>query len=200
MRVVIPEASLWEPQSPFLYEGPVELWQDGVRCDWAVVRHGFRAISLGPRGLRLNGKPLELHGREMDSPPDANRARELRLEGTNLLLASVVPGVEALWDAADRFGFFVLGKITDGSEETIRRAAVLARYPSTIGWVLQVGANFLGRLPPSGLVGVEAPEASWESLPNEAHFVLTPRQAAQGWSVLGRGAANAGIELGSVWN
>ena len=27
MRVVIPEASLWEPESPFLYQGPVELWQ-----------------------------------------------------------------------------------------------------------------------------------------------------------------------------
>src|SRR4051812_27257434 len=26
-RVVIPEASLWEPQCPFLYQGPVELWE-----------------------------------------------------------------------------------------------------------------------------------------------------------------------------
>src|SRR3954464_13906698 len=31
-RVVIPEASLWDPQCPFLYEGPVELWQDGKLC------------------------------------------------------------------------------------------------------------------------------------------------------------------------
>src|SRR5438105_3893021 len=29
MRVVIPEASLWEPESPFLYLGPIELWEDG---------------------------------------------------------------------------------------------------------------------------------------------------------------------------
>src|SRR5262249_10296749 len=27
MRAVIPEASLWEPACPFLYQGPVELWR-----------------------------------------------------------------------------------------------------------------------------------------------------------------------------
>src|SRR5919204_1388628 len=26
-RVVIPEPSFWEPASPFLYQGPVELWE-----------------------------------------------------------------------------------------------------------------------------------------------------------------------------
>src|SRR4051794_31875314 len=32
LRAIIPEASFWEPQSPHLYSGPVELWQDGQRC------------------------------------------------------------------------------------------------------------------------------------------------------------------------
>src|SRR3982751_515934 len=31
-RVAIPEPSLWDVQSPFLYSGPVELWQDGKRA------------------------------------------------------------------------------------------------------------------------------------------------------------------------
>src|SRR5437868_6764586 len=39
-RIVIPEASLWDPQSPFLYTGPIELWQDGRCCDRAMVHHG----------------------------------------------------------------------------------------------------------------------------------------------------------------
>src|SRR4051812_43711206 len=30
-RAVIPEASFWEPETPFLYAGPLELWQDGTR-------------------------------------------------------------------------------------------------------------------------------------------------------------------------
>src|SRR4051812_11934568 len=32
VRAIIPEASFWEPQSPHLYAGPLELWQDGQRC------------------------------------------------------------------------------------------------------------------------------------------------------------------------
>src|SRR5262249_5856055 len=30
-RVVVPEVSLWDPQSPFLYAGPVELWEGDER-------------------------------------------------------------------------------------------------------------------------------------------------------------------------
>src|SRR5690349_5726458 len=49
-RVIIPEPSLWEPESPFLYRGPVELWQDGACCDRVTLSHGLRNLSLGPRG------------------------------------------------------------------------------------------------------------------------------------------------------
>jgi hypothetical protein len=43
VRVVIPEANWWEPETPFLYEGPVELWQDGKLCDRRDVSHAIRA-------------------------------------------------------------------------------------------------------------------------------------------------------------
>ena len=33
MRVVIPEPSFWASQSPYQYEGTVELWDEGKRCD-----------------------------------------------------------------------------------------------------------------------------------------------------------------------
>jgi hypothetical protein len=42
-RVVIPEACWWEPKTAFFYEGPVELWQDGVLCDRREISHGIRA-------------------------------------------------------------------------------------------------------------------------------------------------------------
>src|ERR1043166_3181621 len=32
-RVIIPEPSWWEPKLPFLYQGPLELWQDGELCE-----------------------------------------------------------------------------------------------------------------------------------------------------------------------
>jgi beta-galactosidase/beta-glucuronidase len=41
-RVVIPEPSLWEPQTPFVYEGIVELWEGATRCDQAQFSTGLR--------------------------------------------------------------------------------------------------------------------------------------------------------------
>ena len=66
-RVIIPEASLWEPQCPFLYQGPIELWQDGQRRDQVLVRHGLRSFQLKERGLHVNGRPLILHGRAVSA-------------------------------------------------------------------------------------------------------------------------------------
>jgi hypothetical protein len=37
-RVIIPDPLAREPERPFYYEGPVELWQDGQKCDEAPVR------------------------------------------------------------------------------------------------------------------------------------------------------------------
>jgi hypothetical protein len=42
VRAVIPEPSLWEPASPFLYRARVELWQDGERCDVREFDVGLR--------------------------------------------------------------------------------------------------------------------------------------------------------------
>src|SRR5262245_19361770 len=36
-RSVVPEPNLWTEETPFYYEGPLELWQDGERCDTATI-------------------------------------------------------------------------------------------------------------------------------------------------------------------
>ncbi len=104
-RVVIPEPSMWDMQSPFLYSGPVELWQDGQLTERVVVRHGLRQLRLGPQGLRLNGKPLTLSGRLVDGLTEAD-ALELRRAGCNLLV--MCNGGDEVWDVADRFGFLIV--------------------------------------------------------------------------------------------
>src|SRR5579883_857477 len=43
-RAVIPEPSLWEPQTPFLYEGTVELWDNGKLSDRVAIRLGLRDL------------------------------------------------------------------------------------------------------------------------------------------------------------
>jgi hypothetical protein len=172
-RVVIPEASLWEPQSPFLYEGRIELWHEGQCCDQASLRHGLRAIHLGPRGLRLNGKPLVLRGREVGQVSD-DEARTLRREGSNLLVARVEETADSLWERADRLGFLVLGRVRQGTEEVLRRAKQLAAQACCLGWLVPAAADFVDRLPADSLIGVEGAE----EVPAGADFVVGP--AVQG--------------------
>jgi hypothetical protein len=177
-HVVIPEPSLWEPESPFLYRGPVELWQDGARCDRVTLSHGLRSLSLGPRGLRVNGRPLALRGRASDRLSD-DEALALRRAGCNLLVA---PAAAApLWDTADRLGFLVLGRVSDAGEETLRRLAELERHPSCLGWLVPSG-ELRARLPAEWRVGVE-----WDgraALPPGLSFVVGKEAAGAGLPLL----------------
>lgn len=123
LRAVIPEASFWSPKTPHLYAGPVELWQDGARCDSVTVRHGLRHVVLGAKGLRVNGHLMALRGRRVATLDDAG-ALALREAGYDLVVA---PGAEAaVWEVADRIGLFVLGL-----GERVERG----RHPSHLGWL-----------------------------------------------------------------
>jgi hypothetical protein len=134
MRVIIPEGNFWEPQTPFLYHGPVELWQGGKCCDRVQVTRGLRDIRLGPRGLRVNGRPFTIRGAALDSCSE-EEAHRLRRAGLNTLLAPASPGAVGLWDLADRYGFLMLGRLANWREfsDTLR---ALARHPSGLGWLL----------------------------------------------------------------
>src|SRR5437016_933315 len=45
-RALIPEPSLWDPISPFIYKGQVELWESGKQCQVVPFTHCLRALSL----------------------------------------------------------------------------------------------------------------------------------------------------------
>ena len=132
LRAVIPEPSLWDPQSPFLYAGPVELWQDGRRCDRARVRHGLRQLSLGPRGLRVNGRPVTLQGVSCETLfPE--QATALRAGGCNSLLVPLRHQTRDVWETADRCGFLVLGRLEEDEEATAQLLLELQRHPCHLG-------------------------------------------------------------------
>jgi beta-galactosidase/beta-glucuronidase len=112
LRVVIPEPSWWEPKTPFLYEGPLELWQDGEMCDRREISHGICTLGAGADGWWLNGRPFKLCGKSVELAFDETQARLWHDEGINTLLTEVdKPQSESdLWTLADRFGFFVMDK------------------------------------------------------------------------------------------
>ena len=176
LRVVIPEPSFWDPESPFLYQGPVELWQDGRRFDQISVRLGLRFSTLRSRGLSWNGRALPLRGQELTSCSEED-ALTLRGAGYNLLLAPVAPETAALWDLADRIGFLLLGRLTTFDEPAL---ADLAAHPSHLGWVIdrelwprtnaEVRADF--RRSVGGLIGVELKSRPAQPLASDIDFIV----------------------------
>jgi hypothetical protein len=141
LRVVIPEPSWWDPESPFLYEGTIELAEDGVFCERRAIRHGIRRIQLTAKGLRVNGKPYALCGQLFEGALTDSNALELREAGVNTLVAKVDEAGIGMWDSADRLGFFVLGTTNDLACFLEHRND-LATHPSTFGWIFN-RADFL---------------------------------------------------------
>jgi hypothetical protein len=133
-RVIIPEPSFWDPESPFYYRGPVEVWLGNDKVAEAALRVGLRHIALSARGLRWNGQPLEVRGANCSELSDETALR-LRAEGKNALLVPVSGETAAVWDAADEFGFVVLG-LVPAEESARQRVADLGGHPCCLGWVL----------------------------------------------------------------
>jgi hypothetical protein len=175
-RVVIPEASLWEPESPFLYQGPIELWQDDQRCDRLMLSHGLRSFHLDERGLRVNGRRLTLRGQSVTACSE-EEALALRQAGRNLLIAPVGEDTLPLWEQADRLGFLMLGRVADDGQPARQHLEMLSRHASCFGWLVEEGEHpSFHLLPRTGLVGLACEASPRDSSLSRAHFVLGPAE------------------------
>lgn len=201
-RVVIPEACLWEPVSPFLYQGPIELWQDGRKCDQVTISHGLRSFQLRERGLFVNGQPLTLRGRRLADCSE-DEALRFRQAGFNLFVAPIEEKTLPLWERADRLGFLMLGQVADESEPTRRRLETLSQHASCLGWVIeQSQSSLLDALPADGLKGLICTQPPDEEIRTRSHFLIGPPKLAnlgKPLLVQGEGEAEAPAAiLGSV--
>ena len=203
LRIIIPEASFWDPESPFLYEGRLELWQGGECCDQVEISAGLRTVNLGPQGIRWNGRLLKLRG-AIVGQLQKDDARRLRETGCNALLAAPTSAAVDLWSAADRFGFLMLGRITNKSD--LSQASVLAKHPSSLGFLLdcrlledpllQIGVGALLQADVEGqLLGVELTSAPEQPLPMAVSFVACEMTAKPALAVLNV----ATIVMGERW-
>src|SRR5260221_4152946 len=131
-RVVIPEPSFWDPVAPHLYQGAIELWQDGILCERRELRHGLRVAQLGPTGLSWNGQALRLSA--LDRP--TLREQELpalRQLGVNALFLNA--DKPNLWAAVERPGFAIIGTVSEANSD----GAGLIASPACFGWLLPIG-------------------------------------------------------------
>ncbi len=161
--LTVPNAALWAPGAPNLYDLTVELARDGVPFDRYTLPVGIRTIAVEGDQLLLNGQPVKLtgFGRHEDFPVmgrglvPAVIVKDYALMewiGANSFRTSHYPYSEQMMDLADRLGFLVINETPavglffkqDGLEQ--RRALcsqyvdeLIARdknHPSVIMWSL----------------------------------------------------------------
>jgi len=133
VRAVIPEPSLWDPESPFLYRGFLELCERGQTLDRVEFLHGLRDFGVTPGGLRWNGRAFPLQGVECDHLTEAAAGR-LRSDGSNLLLATSQNAAN-LCAITDRLGFLLLARVA--GREGYHDLRPLAGHPSWLGCLLE---------------------------------------------------------------
>ncbi|MGH9160898.1 MAG: glycoside hydrolase family 2 protein [Vicinamibacteraceae bacterium] len=123
VEVPIPNARLWSPEHPHLYEAAVTLWRGETEYDRLDERFGMREVSTDGNVLLLNGKPLYLRGYGDDNievltgfPPASRevylkRLRLARSFGFNAVRFHSMTPAEELFHAADEVGILVMAEL-----------------------------------------------------------------------------------------
>ncbi|MBX9682087.1 MAG: hypothetical protein K2X38_25295 [Gemmataceae bacterium] len=124
-RVLIPEPSLWSPETPYLYEAKLDLGGAGkVRFNL-----GLRRLAWTREDFRVNGATIELKAEQRTTLSEAN-GLALRQAGINVVFVPV--SQSGAWDVADRVGLFVIGEVGRQFDLALR----LRRHPSVLGWMI----------------------------------------------------------------
>lgn len=120
LSAVIPEPSWWDPESPFVYIGFVDLMREGVVAERVNFQHAIYWLQMTSKGLRLNGQPFVLRGRCVVSIGDVESLCYLRDRGFNWLISKASPTGE-MRKLAATYGFFVSHEpaLTDRSADSI---------------------------------------------------------------------------------
>lgn len=113
-----PEAELWSPETPILYEAQVRLQRDDIILDEVSDRFGIRAVTVRGNQILLNGVPLRIQGvnryDEYDgygptTPAEIVRQELLRIKraGANLIRTHY-PQDPALLRMLDEIGLLMM--------------------------------------------------------------------------------------------
>lgn len=159
--LAVPDAALWSPDAPNLYDLRVELLRDGAAVDCYTLAVGIRTIVVEGEQLLLNGEPVKLvgFGRHEDFPVVGRGLLPalivkdyalMRWIGANSFRTSHYPYSEQMMDLADRLGFLVIDEtpavglyfFEDGLEKRNRLCLQMLRelidrdknHPSVIMW------------------------------------------------------------------
>ncbi|PYV00936.1 MAG: hypothetical protein DMG10_19240 [Acidobacteria bacterium] len=123
LEVVVPDARLWSPDTPFLYTAKISLACKGQECDRVEERFGIREITTRGNVLLLNGNPLYLRGYGDDDievlagvPPASTEVYRKRLQlvksfGFNGVRFHSMTPVREFFEAADEAGLLIMAEL-----------------------------------------------------------------------------------------
>ncbi len=161
--LTVPDAALWSPEAPNLYDLRVELLRQGAAVDSYSLKVGIRTIAVEGDRLLLNGQPVKLvgFGRHEDFPVVGKGLLPaliikdyalMRWVGANSFRTTHYPYSEQMMDLADRLGFLVIDEtpavglffLPDGLERRNQLCQAMIRemierdknHPSVIMWSL----------------------------------------------------------------
>lgn len=130
VTVTVPEASLWSPDSPYMYNLVCHSFKDGIMTDALNIPFGIRIIAFdADKGFFLNGKNMKLKGvcvhhdagalgAAVPSAVWERRIKKLKDAGCNALRTAHNPPSSDLLDLCDKMGLLVMDEAFDEWEGT----------------------------------------------------------------------------------
>lgn len=123
-ELTIPNAVMWSAENPYLYRCRVQLIKQGQVSDETTVSFGMRLISWGEEGFMVNGTNTLLRGACIHHDngilgacdfrdAEYRRVRILKEAGFNAIRSSHNPISEAMLDACDSLGMYVMDETWD---------------------------------------------------------------------------------------
>ena len=120
----IPNAKLWSDETPNLYTCRVTLTQGGKVVDEVTEAFGIRVIEWSNKGLFVNGKSILLRGgcahhdngilgAATYAKSEERRVRIMKENGFNAIRSSHNPASEALINACDKYGVYLMDETFD---------------------------------------------------------------------------------------
>lgn len=123
-EIELPNAELWSEETPEMYESIVNLYVSEEIKDRTKTAFGIRKVEWSEKGLFVNGKETLLRGGCIHhdhgilgavsfKESEYRRVKQLKDAGYNAIRSSHNPASEAMLEACDRYGMYVMDETWD---------------------------------------------------------------------------------------